>query len=72
MSDELMDKMRALADTGHPRAVELREKATALDEACDAITKASEEHGKVAVKSMLGAWARARRLWCDCTGEPLI
>ncbi len=26
----------------------------------------------VEAKSFLGAWARARRLWCDCTGEDLI
>lgn len=64
---ELGDRMRALADSGHPRAEELREKAAAFDAANPA--NAGEEWS---AKRMMGAWARARRLWCDCTGEPLI
>lgn len=54
--------MRRLADSGHPRADELRDKALALE--------ASLEDYEA--KRMLGAWARARKLWCDCSGEPLV
>lgn len=59
-------KMHALADSGHPRADELREKAQAFD---DATAKAGQPG---VTKTILGTWSRARRLWCDCTGEPLI
>jgi hypothetical protein len=65
----LHGKMRALASKGHPRADELRAKADefetkakgfyATPQACD-------------VKSFMGAWARARKLFSDCSGEPLI
>lgn len=58
----LSKQMHALADKGDFRAVELREKADALDAAAD---------GKD-MRKMLGAWARARRLWCDVTGESLV
>ena len=59
-------KMRALADSGHPRASELRAKADEFE----ATMAVSDE--KWDARKMLGAWARARRLWCDCTGEPLV
>jgi hypothetical protein len=54
--------MIALAESGHPRAAELLEKAKAVDEAA---TNGS-------AKKLLGAWARARKLWCEITGEPLV
>ena len=59
----LGDRMRALASRGHPRADELVEKADAMEKAASEFTDA---------KKVLGTWARARRLWCDCTGEPLM
>jgi hypothetical protein len=62
--------MRALADSGSPRAAELRQQADLLNEA---ITVACGEHGTNAdVRRMLGQWARARRLWCEITGEDLV
>ncbi len=67
--DALWDKMRALAGAGNPRADELIAKADELE------TKHAGFYGEpqtVEAKSFLGAWARARRLWCDCTGEDLI
>jgi hypothetical protein len=60
---DLALKMLALADGGHPRAAELREKAQAFD-------KATAD--RVDAKKLLGAWARARRCWSECSGEPLI
>ena len=62
----LANKMRKLADTGHPRAVELRERAQALEEAQDLGAEGWS------AERMVGRWARARRLWCDITGEPLV
>jgi hypothetical protein len=64
----LWEKMRALADD-HVRGDELRAKADELE------TKATGYYSDpptVEAKSFLGAWARARRLWCDCTGDSLI
>lgn len=64
---DLSIKMHALADQGHPRADELREKATAFDVAT---------HGFVAtnppthtVKQMVGSWARANRVFNECGGR---
>ena len=59
----LFDKMRSLASDGHPQAYALRQRADELETAVV---------GKPSAKQILGAWARARRLWCECTGEPLI
>ena len=67
---ELGDRMRELADSGHDRADELRAKADDFDAKTDA--HYAETGGPDTAKSMLGAWARARRLWSDCTGEPLV
>jgi len=67
---ELGDRMRALAESGHERAEELLAKAKEFDEKTDA--HYSETGGPETAKSVLGAWARARRLWSECTGEPLV
>lgn len=68
---DLSKLMRALADKGHERATELREKAEAFDVAT---------HGFVAavppthnVRQMVGAWARANRVYTECMGgSPVI
>lgn len=67
IGSKLGDRMRALADSGHPLAEELRQKAAAFDASASANAGDTWDP-----KRMLGAWARARRLWCDCTGEPLV
>lgn len=64
---DLGDKMRALADTGHPRRAELREAADKFDAAANAA-----HAGTGPVPKMVSAWARARRVYWECTGEPLI
>lgn len=66
---DLSDKMRALADRDHPRATELRENARAFDVAAAGFYA---EPQTVPAKSFMGAWARARRLWSECSGERLI
>lgn len=62
----LGEQMRELADGGkHPQAVELFARANDLDKAV---------YGRPAAdaKRLLGCWARARRLWCECTGEDIV
>lgn len=66
----LTDRMRDLADAGHPRAAELCLAADELDAAT--VTHYRGEGGAESAKRMLGCWARARRLWSACSGEPLI
>jgi hypothetical protein len=66
---DLSDKMRALADTGHPDADDLIEKANALDEAFAAFYGVEQA---IPAKSYLGAWARARKAWSNASGEPLL
>lgn len=57
------EKMRRLADAGHPRADELRREADAMEHILD---------NDFNVKRIVGTWARARKLWSECSGEPLI
>lgn len=64
---DLSELMHALADSGHPRAVELREKADAFDVATHGYVVANPQTHTVA--QMIGSWARARRVWCECTGR---
>lgn len=66
---DLSEKMLALAKSGHPRADELREKADAFSAAASGFYA---EPQTVGVKAFMGCWARARRLYSECTGEPLI
>lgn len=65
----LWERMRRLADDGHPRADELRAKADEFEAKANGFYS---EPQTVEVKSFLGAFARARLLWAECTGEPLV
>lgn len=65
----LHEKMRALADKGHARAEELRTKADAFEAAIKGFYAKPQT---VPVKSFMGAWARARLCWSECSGERLI
>lgn len=65
----LSERMHALADTGHPRGAELREKADAFDIATAGMFA---EPQTCSAPKLLGCFARARRLWCDITGESLV
>lgn len=72
MSDgtDLADKMRARAEADAlPADHEMRTKAAAFDEA------ATGYYGQPQTKNvsqLMGAWARARKTWCDYTGEALV
>lgn len=59
----LHERMRRLADSGHPRAFDLRREADALEKVFDK---------DFDVKRVVGTWARARRVWSECSGEPLV
>lgn len=67
---DLADKMRARADVDAlPADHELRTKAEAFDAA------ATGYYGQPQTKNVaqfMGAWARARQVWCDYTGEALV
>ena len=62
-------RLHKLADEGHERAAEMREKADAFDNATWGFFA---EPQTVDVKKFMGCFARDRRLWCDLTGEPLV
>lgn len=64
MNTDLGDKMRALAATGHARAEELIRLADAFEAAAVAYP--------FDTKKLVGCWARARRCWCECSGEALV
>ena len=66
--ESLIRRMRALAKKSSPyHAQQLHEKADALEKAIETLTQ-----DNAGTMRLLGAWARARRYYCDLTGEPLI
>jgi len=66
---QLSKDMRALADSGHPRADELREHADKFD-----ATAAGwmAEPQTATVQEHCAAWARARRVYCECSGKDML
>lgn len=67
---DLPARMRERADADQLAADhELRTLADALDQAIDAFFSAPP---KITVRQFVAAWARARLVWCNLTGEPLI
>lgn len=63
---DLSAKMIALADSGHPRAKELRDKADAFDRANHGAFLDPPTHTFAQLK---GCWANARRMYEICGGE---
>jgi hypothetical protein len=61
--DALPDRMRELAASGHPRSDELVSAADDLDMVMRDYDCA---------RTLVREWARARRIWSECSGEPLI
>lgn len=68
--------MRALLDTGIYEHGSISRRIRLTDgqrEALTAVCEALEGIGpQTSPKALLGRWARARRCWCEITGEPLI
>lgn len=65
----LHQKMRALAASDHARAAEL---VSLADEFEQNVKGFYSEPRTCDLKKFLGSWARARRFWSECSGEPLI
>ena len=64
----LSELMHALADKGHERAAELREKADAFDQATHGFMVVQPQTHTV--KQMVGSWARARRVYSETWDGP--
>ncbi len=66
----LSEKMMAKADDDNlPDDHGLRISALAFNEATEGFYGNPQT---VDIKKFMGSWARARRIWCDYTGESLI
>jgi len=67
---DLAIAMLAKADAdGLPDDHDMRTRAAAFDEAAKGFYG---EPQTCDMKRFMGCWARARRTWCDYTGEPLV
>lgn len=64
---ELSARMIALANSGHPRAKELRDKADAFDRANHGAFLDPPTHSLAQLK---GCWAGAKRFYEICGGAP--
>jgi hypothetical protein len=62
---DLALKMIALADTGHFKAKELRQRAEAFDAAARGNFTDPPTH---TIHNLMGAWGSARRLFVECGG----
>lgn len=70
MAESLPDRMRFLASTSQDsEKYLLLEHAYALDEAIEGFYGDPQT---VPVAKFVRTWARARKVWCDITGEPLL
>lgn len=69
MTTNLSDRMRALASTRDDLPADWLERADAFDAATEGFYA---EPQTVPVHKFMGAFARARRMWCDVTGEDLV
>lgn len=65
----LSNRMRALASTRDDLPPDWLEKADAFDAATAGFYS---EPQTVSVQKFMGAFARARRMWCEATGEDLF
>jgi hypothetical protein len=65
----LSQRMRALAKTRSDLPADWLEKADAFDKATAGFYADPQT---VDVKQFVGCFARARRMWCEATGEPLV
>jgi hypothetical protein len=66
----LWERLRELHQAHTGVGEEIEKCASDLEAATAACAK--EDVGKAEIKRMLGDWARARRLWCDLTGDSLV
>ena len=70
MDTELAGRMVIRADKdGLPEDHDIRTKAQAFEDAAVGFYAADQTH---TVKQLMGSWARAKRVWSEYTGEPMI
>lgn len=76
MSNPLAPRMRKLLATGEYEDGGISRRIRLTDDQRAALTahaEALEGIGpETSLKALLGRWARARRCWCEITGEPLV
>ncbi len=66
-AEQLIPRMRARAEhEPGDKAQRLRDEADRLEQAIE------ERGGEGGIPRLVGAWARARRVWCEVTGEPVM
>ncbi len=63
---DLSEKMHALAEAGHRRHAELRAAADAFDAATTGFFASTPTHTP---QQQLGAWAKANRIYSECSGK---
>lgn len=68
-STNLANRMRELAKTRDDLPADWIERADAFDAATAGFYA---EPQTVSVQKFMGAFARARRMWCEATGESLV
>jgi len=69
MTTILADKMIKLAEEGHPRSQELREKASAFEEAAKGFYASPQT---ATVEHFMDCWARARTLYAACSNKHIM
>jgi len=76
MQQEALDLLDHANEWRVPSDHELRSTAQKLQarakELSDALDGFIADPQTCSPQKLLGCWARARRLWCDCSGEELI
>ena len=63
----LWERMRDLHATGKELPEDWLQKAEDMEAAANAFWNQTGDYD-----GFLGCWARARRLWCQVTGEPMV
>jgi len=69
MSTNLSNRMRALAKVRDDLPADWLDRAAEFD---DATAGFFAEPQTVSVQKFMGTFARARRMWCEATGEDLV
>lgn len=76
MSNLLAPRIRRLLATGEYEHGRIARRIRLTDGQREALTAHAEALGGInpetPVKALVGRWARARRCWCEITGEPLV
>lgn len=76
MSNLLAPRIRRLLATGEYEHGRIARRIRLTDGQREALTAHAEAlegiNPETSVKALVGRWARARRCWCEITGEPLV